>query len=86
MDLKKATQKVREYMKDDAVLFRFGRDYHGLYLFYISPTDSGKSERNFDVAKIVVMKNSGKVIPEVDLDQKDMANLRGPWEPITFSQ
>ena len=86
MDLKEAIQKVKEYMKEDTVSFRFGRDYNGLYLFYISPTDSGKNERNYDVAKIVVMKNSGKVIPEVDLDQKDMAKLRGSWEPIEFSQ
>jgi len=84
MTVKEAKEKVLEFAEGDGVIIS-GRDYDGMYLFYISPKDTIKNERNFAVTKVVVMKGSGEVIPEVDLDRDDMRALRGPWEPITIT-
>jgi len=84
MTVKEAKEKVLEFAEGDGVIIS-GRDYDGMYLFYISPKDTIKNERNFAVTKVVVMKGSGEVIPEVDLDGDDMRALRGPWEPITIT-
>lgn len=84
MTVNEAKEKVLEFAEGDGVIIS-GRDYDGMYLFYISPKDTIKNERNFAVAKVVVMKGSGEVIPEIDLDRDDMRALREQWEPITVS-
>lgn len=84
MTVNEAKEKVLEFAEGDGVIIS-GRDYDGMYLFYISPKDTIKNERNFAVTKVVVMKGSGEVIPEIDLDRDDMRALRGLWEPITIT-